>query len=188
MHGRTEVLQMLVILGEQTKEQLSQERLAYMVAELLPHGAEKVAHALRGMLRTARRFPTVAEVEESLGISEASDESRAAEAASRIEGAMVKFGSMGAMDKFKRQREWMGVLAWAVVDRCGGWQHLCDSTENDDLPTLKAQWRNLALALCGSAKRGTLDQGPSLPEGQTHPAIEALARSLPDPNKDRPPF
>jgi hypothetical protein len=90
---------------------------------------------------------------------------------------MIKYGSAEARTGFKRQREYMGELAWAVCERQGGYQHLCDSTTNDDLPTLKAQWRGLALALCDSSRAGTIDQPPALPSS-VHQAIEGLAESV----------
>ncbi len=175
MERSLDIAKALVILAEQTKENLSQERLAYMTAELMQHGADSVLIGIRKLMREARRFPTIAEIEEAMGIKGISDASRAAEAAARIEGAIVKFGSAGGHEKFKRQQEYMGELAWLVVERSGGYQHLCDTVDNDNLSTMKAQWRGVATALCDSSRAGSLDLAPVLPEGQVSSLIAKLA-------------
>lgn len=41
----------------------------------------------------------------------------------------------------------MSQLAWEVVERTGGWVYMCQNVEEDSLPTLKAQWRDLAMGL-----------------------------------------
>lgn len=195
---RSEIGMLLLVLAEQTHEKLSPERTAYMISELEQYTGPKLNTALRQLIREARRFPTIAEIETAMGVSEVSDQARAAEAAARIEGAIVKYGSTRLGGNYDRQRAFMGELAWAVCDRLGGYQHLCDTLTNDDMNTAKAQWRNLAAALCESAKRGTLDMAPGLPEGPAQKAIAQLADQydvtrprfarLPNPDTEEPPF
>ncbi len=172
---RSDVVGLLLILAEQTKESLSPERVEYIATELSALPGNQLHTALRKLIREARRFPTIAEIEEAMGIKGISDASRAAEAAARIEGAIVKFGSAGGHEKFKRQQEYMGELAWLVVERSGGYQHLCDTVDNDNLSTMKAQWRGVATALCDSSRAGSLDLAPVLPEGPVSNLIAKLA-------------
>lgn len=177
---RSEIVGMLLILADQTHEQLSPQRLAYLASELEKHcdGTEKLRNALKSLLRESRRFPTIAEVEAAMGLKGATDEELANEASSRIAGAMTKYGSARFNGNYDRQREYIGELGWRVVELLGGWQNLCNSIDdNDQLPTFKAQWRGLAMSQASAARRGQANSqvGPSLPEGPAHKAIAELA-------------
>jgi hypothetical protein len=88
------------------------------------------------------------------------DEQLAVEASSRILQAMSKCG----WNNPEGARAFIGEVGWHVVQREGGWANLCERTHNDDLPILKAQWRESAKAILGMAKRGTLDKPPGFPE------------------------
>lgn len=50
-------------------------------------------------------------------------EQRAREIAARIEGAIVKFGHPNRLEA----KEFIGEEGWAVVERYGGWGHLCEN-------------------------------------------------------------
>lgn len=69
-----------------------------------------------------------------------SRDQEALEASKKIVEAMGKFGYLNP----DKARNFMGPIAWEVVQREGGWPQLCQRTKNDDLPILGAQFRELA--------------------------------------------
>lgn len=88
----------------------------------------------------ANRFAPLPANIRALIAPEVSDEQVGVEAASRIIEAMARVGWVDPQGA----RAFMGEIAWEVVVREGGWTALCERTKNDDLPILKAQWRELA--------------------------------------------
>lgn len=105
-----------------------------------------------------RKMPLPAEVR---GLIETplSDEDQAREAAARIVQAMSKYGYTNP----DRAREFIGSVGWLIVEREGGWTSLCQRTTDDQLPVLKAQWRELARGLITRARLGQLETPPALP-------------------------
>ncbi len=181
MASEAHVLMLLAALAEQCGEQVMEARLEFMTRRLLAlNDLPRVCEALEGLLETAKRFPTVGDIKDAMGMRPASDESLAAEAATRILGAISKYGSQqygSGRDCFAVQQAFIGEIGWHVVNISGGWQFICDSTDNENMLTAKAQWRGMALAAVQSAKRGTLDLAPALPPGPAAKAIAALADS-----------
>jgi hypothetical protein len=88
-------------------------------------------------------------------------ESDAIDAANRIGEAIVKFGYNNEL----AAKDFIGELGWLIVQRQGGWEAICQNTMAHQMPTLKAQWRELGKSLYDRAKRGTLGEAPKLPEG-----------------------
>jgi hypothetical protein len=87
-----------------------------------------------------RLLPMPADIKKILSAGEMSGDYIAIEAASKIVEAMSKFGWTNP----EKAKEFMGAIAWEVVKREGGWAALCERTNNDDLPILRAQLRELA--------------------------------------------
>lgn len=85
------------------------------------------------------------------------------EATNRILEAMAKFG----YSNFEKAKEYIGALGWRVVEREGGWQRICESTTNKEIPILKAQWRELAMSTIRRARSGADQQPPAIPQRET---------------------
>jgi hypothetical protein len=49
-----------------------------------------------------------------------------------------------------------------LVRFTGGWDHLCQTVTNAQVPIYQAQWRELAKSLRRRAKQGLLDIAPTL--------------------------
>lgn len=103
-------------------------------------------------------FPSVKTIKEQLDPS-VDDEALAAEAATRLAGSIGRYGYTNPAEA----RAYMGEVAWAIVEREGGWQGLCERTKENQIPTLKAQWRQLAVALMAKSRAGKLNDAPALP-------------------------
>lgn len=99
-------------------------------------------------------------------VPELSGDQLAIEASNKIIEAMGKFGYTNP----EKAREFMGELAWEVVVRDGGWRDLCQRTNHNDLPVMRAQWRELAKVVRVRQEQAA----PSLPflEGTKHKELK----------------
>ena len=158
----------LTIFAGLVKFELTDDVGLFYVESLRPFGLEKSRQALMRLARAAkvgRGLPSIDEILELVApaeVAEIEGADDAAVVAGLIEKALVSFGSSRVGGSFTRQREMIGELGWAVVGE--RWQHICDTTKNDDLPTLKAQWRNEVKGASARAK-AMLPAAPSLPGG-----------------------
>lgn len=119
-----------------------------------------VAEAIKQVRRDPKttRFPLPAVIRDKIAPAE-TDELQAMEAAARIPEAVSRFG----WNNPGPARLFIGELGWVVVQRDGGWSNVCQVLNEDNLGTLKAQWRNLALGELKRARMGILHEAPSLP-------------------------
>ena len=89
-----------------------------------------------------------------------SQKEAAQEAVSRIWQAIGQFGYTNPSGA----REFVGELGWAVVTRMGGWNSLCcEQATIRDAGIIRAQMRDLAVAIYDRTKAGRVDP-PRLPE------------------------
>lgn len=138
---RSQVVKIFVTLSEIYNRQFSRDALALMADALMDLDGPSVIKALSGYLNDSgsRGFPLPGQVR-ALVSPQASNDQLALEAANKIIEAMARFGWTNP----EKAREFMGPIAWQVVIQDGGWVNLCERTKNDDLPILRAQWRQLA--------------------------------------------
>jgi len=92
------------------------------------------------------------------------------EAATRIIGAVVKFGQYNETEAEK----YIGTLGWEAVKRYGGWQHICQITEYDNNTTFYAQLKESIKSLYLRQVRGKKEP-PSLP--QENPKLLELIKN-----------
>lgn len=178
-------LRMLEFIAESLGKNVTRDFIAYYDERLRKHGYEKLCVVLQQFADDPKRFPTIRDIEDRLGVGELSDEAKGRDAAARIAAAVGKFGSICGHDpdKLARIREYMGDLAWAIVNAQGGWNQICEVLTPQNTPTHTAQWRELAIAYCAKGRAGNVDEPPGLP-GPVAEAIEsALANT--DPNRKR---
>jgi hypothetical protein len=153
------IKKVLIGLGEFYNEHLSDARLAMYAAILSDCDACGVEESAMTLMRdpTQTRMPVAAVIRDrAMGFSNPDHE--AIEAASRIPEAMKRFGYPDST----AAREFIGELGWRVVEREGGWEKLCHRVTTDQLPTLKAQWREMAKAVSGRSRNGSED-APRIP-------------------------
>lgn len=86
-----------------------------------------------------KKNPLPAEIREMVNPEEfVAVETQAREIASRIMGAIPKFGWANP----KEAQAYIGPHGWALVDRAGGWRYLCENTQARQVPTMLAQFRD----------------------------------------------
>jgi hypothetical protein len=96
-------------------------------------------------------------------------EDEASEASARIFAAVKKYGWCNRDEA----KEFIGSVGWAVVENNGGWTNLCQTLQDRMIPTLTAQYRELAKTQIKKAKTGTLGEAPQLEGG--FEAVKAIS-------------
>lgn len=159
------------MLADLCGKELSRDLVALYDQLLKDLGYDKLCQALENIIATRGDrdpFPSPATIRGRLQPT-ADDDGLAIDAATRIAGAISKFGYCNPADA----QEFIGELGWAVVEREGGWAKICERVTTNQIPSLKAQWRDLAKSLMGRARLGLPTQAPSLP-GPTSQKIQGL--------------
>lgn len=138
---RKMVQKILVTMADFYSRKISADAISLISDALSDLDGQQVITALKKYMTGAdsKFFPLPGQIRAMIS-PEASGDQLALEAANKIIEAMGKFGWTNP----EKAREFMGPLAWEVVVRDGGWVSLCERTKNDDLPILRAQWRELA--------------------------------------------
>lgn len=109
-------------------------------------------------------FPLPAQIRGMLS-PQLDDDSQARDAASRIISSVSKFGWPNSTEA----KEYMGDLAWHIVDRYGGWEYICQNLGVTlDIGTFQAQARDAAKAQLAFGNVGLFDRPPGLPLRANH--------------------
>ncbi len=142
--------------------QLYLERLA----DVSPADLTRALDTLFDDAGVGRPFPSVAAIRKAATGQLPAHEQRAADdadartAATLIMGAISKHGGIRDLE---RVRASIGELGWAVVERRGGWQVICDVVNYANMATYEAQFRELARAVIQRRRDGVDDVPPALP-------------------------
>lgn len=121
--------------------------------------SEQVLHVLKNWFKTNRNFPHPADIRASI-MPEMNNEDNALEVANAIIAAISRYGYTNP----KSAQLHIGSLGWEVVNRMGGWKHMCETCTHGNENTLRSQIRTFAETVSKRAKRGELDQRPELPQ------------------------
>lgn len=174
------IKKLLLGLAEYYGINLTPNQLSMYAEDLEDLDPQAMGAAIKRLRRTEQFFPKPGIIRQAiLG----NDRDEAIEASNRIVEAMAKFG----WNNPDRAREFVGELGWRVVEREGGWRALCERTENDDLPALKAQWRELAAVSVRRVRAG-IAEAPKLP-GSSSGELKHIGIGLlpvPKPTQDEP--
>ncbi len=149
---------LIAVMAEYYKCPLSDHALLMYVEDLedLPlHEVERAAKELRRDPRTTR-LPLPAAIRAHL-MPPKSDTVEANAAANRIWSAIAKFGYPNP----DKARAYIGTLGWEVVMARGGWNSVCQ--ESNDNSNLQVQLQRLAETVITRTKAGLGDQAPELP-------------------------
>lgn len=193
-----QVLMMLAMLAEQSGEVVSETRLDYVGQRLLQLGTpNEVCAALEALIESSRRFPTVAEVREAMGVADPTARDAALMLADRVLAGVSRYGELqpGNVKGARAIERALGPAAWELVLRQGGWNAVVDRA--GQAGTFKAQLRDAAESYlkCGIINRDdvTSKRLPSHYEAlaaaeKNQKQLEAPVYVLPDPNTEEPPF
>jgi hypothetical protein len=117
-----------------------------------------VLRALKDWLRTGKGFPYPADIRAKV-MPELDDEDDAQDIANTV----IKCISTCGYTNQDRAEEQIGPRGWVVVQRMGGWKHLCETTTHQNEGFLRAQIRDYAQTISKKLRRGELEAMPSLP-------------------------
>ena len=85
-------------------------------------------------------------------------DAEANESAARITGAIAMFGYTNP----KEAEAYIGALGWSVVEKFGGWQHICENLLANQTGTFRAQIRDVTKATIQRQKIGRAELPPGL--------------------------
>lgn len=175
---QNELLKMAVFYRD---EKLTAQHLALYAEVLKDQPLEKVQYCVGEYCKDPANtfFPVPPTKILKYANLQADDESLAVEAASRVVAAVSKFGWAQPAEA----QAYVGEVGWHVVDRFGGWLHICQNLGSDiSLTTFQAQARDLARSSVKLQKLGRFDQPVALPAPQTRGgglvAIGSVVRKL----------
>jgi hypothetical protein len=159
---------------------LTPSRLAMYAEDLEDLPIDVLGMAIRTIRRNPAHkfFPLPSAIREEI-LGSAKDE--ALEAANRLIEAMHKYGYTNP----ERAKAHMGDLAWHIVEREGGWTNLCQRVQSDDLPTLKAQFREFAAATLRRGASGLGGRAPMLARSDKKAELTSVSALLPTISKGK---
>lgn len=179
------VLQGLVAIAARCGQTLTEWELEIYMEELEPLGWDRVLPVLRAVyldLKGRGNMPSVNEIKSKLGAAPLADDTEALDVASRVLGAVAKYGDQRMNGEF-RARAYVGEVGWLSAERMfGGWPQLCETYTYKNHPQVFAQLRDLVETVLAKARRGELDRPAALPAaegGRVNKLIESAANALP---------
>lgn len=162
MTTETIFIQRLMALAKLCRFELDEVVLGLYDRALAPYGLARVASAIESVIvgrKTRDPFPSVKEII-SIMVPERNDENESIEAVNRVKQAVPRFGRY----RGDEAKEFIGELGWEVVQKWGGWGHLCENLgASIGETTFTAQARKDALSIQGRAKAGLHGMAPVIP-------------------------
>lgn len=177
MSAESEIKMAIIGLAEFFGQKLSenQVRMYFQVLADVPLDALKKAAIEITHDPSIQRFPLPAVIRAKYMPSD-SIEGQARESAARIIGAVGKFGYTNA----DKAQAYIGSLGWEAVKLFGGWDRLCQTVDQGNIPTLTAQFRELCTSVGRRAKLGIINRPPELPNaGPQLIELRNLLKQLP---------
>lgn len=142
-------------------QEIADSALALFVEDLEDLPFPQIVQALKEIRRDPKttRLPLPAVIRAKLN-PEVDERSQAVMVSNSIWDAVGKFGWPNP----DRAKAFLGELAWTTVERGGGWLNICQDANQSEPSIMKAQIRDLAVAVIQSAKSGQLHRLPELPK------------------------
>lgn len=104
--------------------------------------ARELQQAFDEAVASQDHWPTPRELLTYLGETEVSNDDKARQVSAMILTGIRKFGYR----RPNEAKQYLGPIGWKVVEMQGGWERICE-TEEKNVPTLQAQWRDLAKSI-----------------------------------------
>lgn len=158
MNHTRAIKESLIALATIAGKELNEISLKAFVGALSDLDQQAVVAALNDWIRTSKGFPYPADIRAKV-MPEIDLIDNALDIANTILTAIGKDGHTNP----ERAKERIGELGWAVVERMGGWKHLCEAVTFENEGMFRAQIRDYAQTVSKKAKRGELNEMPSLP-------------------------
>ncbi len=177
MSTQREILgDILFAFGEYYDKRLTANQLGMYVEDLTDLSADELRAACKLYRQDAKneRFPLPAKLI-ALARPKDSPEDAGREIAAGIIDAVFKAG----WNNPEKARAIMGEVGWAIISRMGGWQNFCQELTNENMPTMRAQIRDLAMTTvrrASMAERFQHQQIESKTGGEVNNLIADLVR------------
>ncbi len=168
MTNLAKIKRLLVHMGEYHGKQLSDPHLKMYAEDYKGHESGHIEKAWAEYRKTSKVFPLPCEILQILNPKPCA-KTQAVVAVENIHLAITKFGYNNPQEA----QEFMGDLAWSLVEGSGGWRHICENSWSRDKSSKNAQWRDLAIAKIERGEMGLTDQAPALPAGNKVLALVA---------------
>jgi hypothetical protein len=154
MKSKADVYDALVLLGVVLKQPQEEGRLRFYVEALAKYDIQKVLKAIHTHPERSGFFPQLVDLINNMKGPEIPTDELANQIAGEIMDAIPRFG------RYQEQEAKTSLGAsFGIVERFGGgWQYLC-SIQNDEVPTVRAQLRELAKAFINRSKRECSELG-----------------------------
>jgi hypothetical protein len=166
----------LYVIAKLSQFKLEDDVLGFYVESLRPHGLDAATKVVLGMTTEAKPgkgWPSVQDILNKMGHSELPDEAKAVDVSRRLEEAVRKYG----YNNWEKAREHIGPIGEYVVGQ-GGWVDFCESLTDYNLTTMRAQWRQMALAAIAKERQGLLDAPPAFKQLEGNDKNPALQKAL----------
>lgn len=156
---KANLIKMFAVRAELAGKVFSTAALVQMVEDICDLNYTQIEKTVMAWGRTERGFPFPADIRNKLmPVMNHEDDGQ------EIANLIMKSISQDGYTNSERAKNKIGELGWEVVQRMGGWQHLCEVITNDNESTFRAQIRDFAETVSKKAKRGELNTTPSLPQ------------------------
>lgn len=161
MEERAILGRLIVTMGVYYNRPLNRDVVSLMVNDLADLPLNEVMNGYDEYRRNPKNnhFPLPGAIR-AIVEPKTDEDAQAKEAAARIVHAITKYGYVNR----NAARGYIGELGWSVVEKQGGWQHLCENAQTDQMGMFQAQARELAKVQIQMAKAGKLNEAPALPQ------------------------
>ena len=155
---KKQIANLIMLRAELSGRTFSSQAIGMMIDDLSDLHAQAIIDLLKRWGQIENQFPSPAIIRSKLKpeINESDD---VQESVNRILSATSKYGYTNPSEA----RKFIGELGWQIVNGTGGWQSLCENLTTDSIGIYRAQLRDYGLSVWKRAKRGELNEAPSLP-------------------------
>lgn len=125
---------------------------------------EVIVKAFKEIVKTSEEWPAPAKIRRLCMGTSLTDTEIGEDISCRIEGAIRTYGGYN----FKLAEAHVGEIGWEVVRQCGGWASICEITD-DQLPSARKQWRDVAKVVSKRLHNNLENNAPAIPgSAKTH--------------------
>lgn len=164
--------QMLVVFSSNAKVQMTPFHFEMYDEAMVAAGISylEACVAMKSLMKKVKvwSMPTPAQI-----IDEARPRVAAIHEANNVAGMIIQAVRDHGYSNERLARLQVGELAWTVVNRFGGWNHVC--TGDHDQGQLRAQLRDCAMAIVETAKVRDIEEQPQL-DGPAAQSVRLLGQ------------
>jgi len=161
---RNEIALILTNLAEYFGRNISRAVVMMMVDDLEVYPMEQIQAAIKKYRQNPknRAFPLPAQLIDTMS-PELNSKNEAVESAAQVIQAVSKFGWSNP----EMAKEYLGQLAWRIVERFGGWRYVCENLGvSISVGTFQAQARDLAIATIERSEMGLDNMSPQIKQSK----------------------